>query len=80
MNTHREMQVFLVVAQAGSLAAAARQLQLSQATVMRIVAGLESRLDSTLLLRGPRGVSLSPAGARFADSCQRILQRLVLDL
>lgn len=41
---------------------------------------LEQRLDSTLLLRGPRGVSLSPAGARFADSCQRILQRLVLDL
>jgi DNA-binding transcriptional LysR family regulator len=76
MNAHREMQVFLVVAQAGSLAAAARQLQLSQATVMRIVAGLESRLDSTLLLRGPRGVSLSAAGTAFAESCQRILQRV----
>ncbi|MFI8607771.1 LysR substrate-binding domain-containing protein [Pseudomonas sp. NPDC077649] len=76
MSHHREMQVFLAVAQAGSLAAAARALQLSQATVMRTVAALESRLDSTLLLRGPRGVSLSPAGAAFADSCQRILQRV----
>lgn len=76
MSQHREMQIFLAVAQAGSLAAAARVLQLSQATVMRSVAALESRLDSTLLLRGPRGVSLSPAGAAFADSCQRILQRL----
>lgn len=66
----------IVVAQAGSLAAAARQLQLSQATVMRTLAALESRLDSTLLLRGPRGVSLSAAGTAFADSCQRILQRV----
>lgn len=80
MSQHREMQVFLAVAQAGSLAAAARVLQLSQATVTRSVTRLEQRLDSTLLLRGPRGVSLSPAGARFADSCQRILQPLVLDL
>lgn len=80
MSQHREMQVFLAVAQAGSLAAAARALQLSQATVTRSVTRLEQRLDSTLLLRGPRGVSLSPAGARFADSCQRILQPLVQDL
>jgi DNA-binding transcriptional LysR family regulator len=76
MSQHREMQVFLAVAQARSLAAAARMLQLSQATVMRTIASLEQRLDCTLLLRGPRGVSLSPAGAHFADSCQRILQRL----
>lgn len=76
MNHHREMQMFLAVAQAGSLAAAARALQLSQATVMRTVTALENRLDASLLLRGPRGVSLSPAGAAFADSCLRILQRL----
>ena len=59
MSPHREMQVFLAVAQAGSLAAASRRLQLSQATVMRTVAALESRLDSTLLLRGPSGSSTS---------------------
>lgn len=76
MNHHREMQVFLAVAQAGSLAAAARALQLSPATVMRTVTALEHRLDASLLLRGPRGVSLSSAGAAFADNCQRILQRL----
>lgn len=76
MNRHREMQVFQAVAQAGSLAAAARQLQLSQATVMRSIAALEMRLGSQLLQRGPRGVSLSPAGERFAESCQRILGKL----
>ncbi len=76
MSPYREMQVLLAVAQAGSLAAAARALQLSQATVMRTVAALEQRLDCTLLLRGPRGVSLSAAGATFAESCERILQRV----
>ncbi|MGQ7956756.1 LysR family transcriptional regulator [Pseudomonas sp. SP16.1] len=76
MSHHREMQVFLAVAEAGSLAAAARELALSQATVMRTVAELEARLDSTLLQRGPRGVRPSPAGERFAADCRRILQRV----
>lgn len=76
MSRHREMQVFQAVAQAGSLAAAARDLALSQATVMRTVAALEARLDNALLLRGPRGVNLTPAGERFAESCQRILTGL----
>ncbi|TNF09167.1 MAG: LysR family transcriptional regulator, partial [Pseudomonadales bacterium] len=40
MNPYREMQVFLAVVQAGSLAAAARQLQLSPASVMRSIAAL----------------------------------------
>lgn len=76
MSRHREMQVFQAVAQTGSLAGAARQLQLSQATVMRTVAALEARLGSVLLLRGPRGASLSLEGERFAESCERILGRV----
>lgn len=76
MSKHREMQVFLAVAQAGSLAAAARALELSQATVMRTVVALEARIGSALLVRSPRGVSPSPAGERFAESCQRILEQL----
>ncbi|MGP0174774.1 LysR family transcriptional regulator [Pseudomonas sp. NCHU5208] len=76
MSQHREMQVFLAVAEAGSLAAAARALQLSQATVMRTLNALEQRLGSRLLRRGPHGVQLSPLGAHFASRCQGILQRL----
>lgn len=76
MNPYREMQVFLAVVQARSLAAAARQLQLSPASVMRSIAALERRLDSRLLLRGPRGVSPSAAGEGFAERCESILQRL----
>ncbi|MEH6671021.1 LysR substrate-binding domain-containing protein [Halopseudomonas sp.] len=75
MSRYREMQVFAAVAQAGSLAAAARLLALSPATIMRTVATLEARLNNTLLLRGPRGVELSPAGDRFAASCRQILDQ-----
>lgn len=76
MSRFHEMQVFEAVAQAGSLAAAARQLELAPATVVRAIAALEARLGSVLLLRSPRGVSLSAAGERFASSCQLILEEV----
>ncbi len=75
MSRYRQMQVFDAVAQAGSLAAAARQLDLSTLTVMRSINALEARLNITLLLRGPRGVNLSPAGEHFAASCRHILEQ-----
>lgn len=74
MSRYRQMQVFEAVVQAGSLAAAARQLDLSPATIMRSIGALEARLNNTLLLRGPRGVELSPAGEQFAVSCRQILE------
>lgn len=76
MNRYRQMQVFEAVAQAGSLAAAARELDLSTVTVMRSIAELEARLNNTLLLRGPRGVELSPAGELFAASSEQILEHI----
>lgn len=75
MNRYQQMHTFAAVAQAGSLAAAARVLGQSQATVMRTIAALEARLQNTLLVRGPRGVALSPAGELFAHSCRQILQQ-----
>lgn len=76
MSRYREMQVFQAVVQTGSLAAAARHLELSQATVMRAVEALEVRLGSRLLLRGPRGASPSPMGEIFAESCRRIMAQI----
>lgn len=75
MSRYREMQAFAAVAQTGSLAAAARHLNLSPATVMRTIGALEIRLSNTLLTRGPRGVNLSPAGEKFALNCRHILQQ-----
>lgn len=75
MSRYRQMQVFDAVVQAGSLAAAARQLELSAATIIRTIDALEARLNTTLLIRGPRGVTLNPAGERFALSCRQILEQ-----
>lgn len=75
MDRYRQLQIFVAVARAGSLAGAARLLGQSPATVMRSVAALEARLQRTLLLRGPRGVALSPAGEHFAQSCRHILEQ-----
>lgn len=75
MSRYRQMLVFDAVAQAGSLAAAARRLGLSVATVQRSVDALEARLNASLLERGPRGATLSPAGEQFALSCRQILEQ-----
>ncbi|HUE90527.1 LysR family transcriptional regulator [Pseudomonas sp.] len=75
MSRYRQMQVFAAVVQAGSLAAAARLLDQSPATIMRSIAALEARLNNSLLIRGPRGVDLSPAGEQFAVSCRQILEQ-----
>lgn len=76
MSQYREMQVFDAVARTGSLAAAARNINLSQATVIRTMATLERRLGCTLLHRSPRGVGLSQAGEHFAARCRVILQNV----
>ncbi|OCR26003.1 LysR family transcriptional regulator [Pseudomonas syringae] len=74
MSRYRQIEVFAAVVQAGSLASAARSLALSPATIIRTVTALETRLGTILLLRGPRGISLSRAGEQFAASCRLILE------
>lgn len=73
MGRYRQLEVFAAVVQAGSLTAAARNLGLSPATIMRTVAALEARLGCALLSRSPRGISLTSSGERFAASCELIL-------
>jgi LysR family transcriptional activator of nhaA len=61
---------FWAVGKCGSVSAAARRLGVSQPGVTSQVHTLEKRLGATLLERGPRGISLTPAGRvamRFAD-------------
>ena len=63
---------FAALASAGSLAAAARRLDSSPATVWRQVAKLEARLEIRLFeaRRGP--YRLSAAGRRLLDSVERM--------
>jgi len=59
------LRIFLAVAEAGSLAGAARRLRLSQATVWRRIAALERSLSARLFERRQSGYVLTAAGASF---------------
>jgi DNA-binding transcriptional LysR family regulator len=73
MDRWQAMRVFVRVADAGSFAEAARQLDLSPPAVTRIVAGIEALIGARLLIRTTRKVRLTEAGSRYAEDARRIL-------
>lgn len=74
MDRYHEMLMFEALSERPSLAAAARRLNVSGATVVRAIARLEARLGVALLQRSTRGVSLTESGAAFMADCSRILK------
>lgn len=73
MDRFLGMRVFVMVAEAGSLAAAGQKLGLSPPAVTRSLASLEKHLGCRLLHRTTRSLSLTEAGARYLEDCRRIL-------
>ena len=72
----RQLQCFLRAAEAGSVTAAAAQLQLPQPAVSRHIGKLERELGTALLLRHGRGVQVTEAGARLLDHARAILDHI----
>jgi DNA-binding transcriptional LysR family regulator len=70
------MTAFAATADAGSLAAAARRLGRSAASVTRAIAMLEGRIGTRLLHRSTRVVRLTEAGERYLATCRRVLAEL----
>lgn len=67
------MRVFVRVAAMGSLAAAGRDLRLSQTMVTKHVDAVEARLGVRLLHRTTRRLTLTEAGRIYLEACRRIL-------
>ncbi|ALM53895.1 LysR family transcriptional regulator [Halomonas huangheensis] len=67
-----DLHTILAIAQSGSLSAAARQLDVSHATVFRRLARIEQRLGVVLFERGPSGYSPTLAGDDLAQTAERI--------
>ncbi|HKE14934.1 MAG TPA: LysR family transcriptional regulator, partial [Kofleriaceae bacterium] len=67
-------------ARAGSFTAAAASLHLSQPALSRRITGLEEALETTLLVRGRAGASLTATGRRLLDfvEAQRALEEELL--
>lgn len=76
-------ELFILIAETGSLAAAARARDISPSLVSRIVTKLESEVHAQLLNRTTRRLDLTEAGARFlvwardaVEGRERMLQDL----
>src|SRR5688572_24468244 len=64
----RHLRYFVAVAETGSLTEAAEsRLHTSQPSLSRQIRDLEIEVGAQLLVRGPRGVTLTPAGRVFLD-------------
>ncbi|HEY2032147.1 MAG TPA: LysR substrate-binding domain-containing protein [Rhizomicrobium sp.] len=72
----QELAVFVRAAESGSFSRAARELDLSQPSVSRIVSDLEARLGVKLLLRTTRSVTVTDAGALFLERAREILSQM----
>jgi DNA-binding transcriptional LysR family regulator len=71
-----EAEAFLAVAEHGGFGAAARELGVTQSTVSRRIAGLESRIGRRLVERTTRSVNLTEAGLSYAAELRDVLLRL----
>jgi len=73
MDSLAAMVSFARVVDEGGFSPAARRLGLSKSAVSKQVARLEDRLGTRLLNRTTRRLSLTEAGARLYERCQRII-------
>jgi len=73
MDRLDELQVFLAILEAGSMAAAARKLRRSPPAVTRTLAALEERVGVRLFERSTRRLTASEAGLRLAEQARRLL-------
>ncbi|MGH2473447.1 MAG: LysR substrate-binding domain-containing protein [Candidatus Limnocylindria bacterium] len=71
MQLEARLRAFAALARRGSFSAAAEELVISQPAVSKHVAELEAELGTTLVIRGPRRIRLTPAGEFVADHVER---------
>jgi DNA-binding transcriptional LysR family regulator len=69
----KALRAFQMIAERGSLSAAASDLCLSQPAVSRLIAMLETELDMRLFDRTGRGLSMTREGALFYETTRHIL-------
>lgn len=72
----KQLQYFLVTAQNGSIAAAARELDIAQPAISQQLANLEHELRTTLFDRDFRGVSLTDSGRIFLEYAKSVVLQI----
>jgi DNA-binding transcriptional LysR family regulator len=72
--SNSQLAYFVEVAEAGQISRAARTLFLAQPALSQAIMRLERQLGIELLVRHPRGVTLTPAGAIFFEKARAALR------
>ena len=72
----RFLKTFHVAAKLGSFKAAAQELCVTASAVSHQIKALEQQLGVSLFNRGPRSLSLSPAGALYLENIDAVFSRL----
>ncbi|RDV28904.1 LysR family transcriptional regulator [Alteromonas aestuariivivens] len=75
MNS-KQLQYFLITVQKGSIAGAARELDIAQPAISQQLANLEREMGATLLERSFRGISLTAAGELFAAHARKLMSEI----
>lgn len=75
-NRFAELEMLVLVAERGSLSAAARQLGISPSAVSKTMSRLEARLGVQLLQRSTRRMQLTPEGSQLYERGKRVLADL----
>jgi DNA-binding transcriptional LysR family regulator len=76
INQLQAMRVYVSVAENGSFGRAAANLNMSNAVVTRYIALLETHLNTRLINRNTRSISLTEAGNTYAQACRQVLEDL----
>jgi DNA-binding transcriptional LysR family regulator len=71
-----DVQLFLAIAETGSLSAAAKRLLVTQPTVSRRIAELERAIGEPLFERSVEGTSLTSVGERLVEPARRMAEEL----
>lgn len=76
MDRLAAINVFVAIAEAGSLSEAGRRLGMPLPTVSRHLAGLEDQVGTRLITRTTRHLVLTEPGRHYLESCRRVLAEL----
>src|SRR5438128_644651 len=71
-----DISIFVAIAEAGTLSAAATHLQLPVSTISRSLTRLEKNINLLLVRRSQRGLALTDPGKEYLLSCKRALRVL----
>ena len=78
MSTLNQMQAFIAVVEEGSFTAAALQFDISPTAMCKKVSMLEKSLNTRLLIRTPRLLTMTDIGKKYYAQCKKVLHEYKL--